>query len=118
MIRKMKLCKLHVITAIGIFLLAGCSNDTKGPQSSTQSKTSQASSSANSEATPIDCRVVRALHDKLVLEGNEKEKFSAFWELDILTYSNLILSNPDCFSESDLAQSKEVVAAWISNRKK
>lgn len=112
MSKKFKLLKYKfLIVAIGLmFAITGCSASSTEEAAPSPSASSEAS---ESESNVIDCRTVRNLYEKIVLE--EPKSFTAAWELNILTYSKIVATSPDCFSPAQLEQANAVIASHRKN---
>ena len=110
MSKKFKLLKYKfLMVAIGLmFATSGCS-----ASSTEEAAPSPSASSTASESNVIDCRTVRNLYEKIVLE--EPKSFTAAWELNILTHSKIVASSPDCFSPAQLEQANAVIASHKKN---
>ena len=95
--------------AIGLLMLvSGCSSS-----SSEEAAPAPSASLTTAEENVIDCRTVRNLYEKIVLE--EPTSFTAAWELNILTHSKMVVTAPDCFSPTQLEQAKAVIQSHAKN---
>lgn len=103
------------VLAITLLLLAGVA-----PISACSSGKSDNSASlepVNTSTATIrnenDCEATRGLYEEIVLE--KPTSFTAAWELNILTYSKIVVTASECFSLEQIEQANKVIDSHEKN---
>lgn len=103
------------IFTIALLLLAGIAPISAC--SSGKSDISASLESANANTVTVqsenDCEAARGLYEEIVLE--KPASFTAAWELNILTYSKIVVTASECFSLEQIEQANRVIDSHEKN---
>lgn len=88
--------------------MSGCSTS-----SSEKAAPEPSASNTIADSAVIDCRTVRNLYEKIVMEN--PTSYTAAWELNILAWAKIVKTAPDCFSATQLQESEAVIAQHEKN---